>query len=84
MPIPIQIINNDIRSNKLCNGFSGNLNMFDFGLNNAHRQKLTNEWNTVGLLSTIDNFKSPYFTQVRSNEAHLKSIMEMARGPNCT
>ena len=69
------------KSGLACNGFSGNLNSFIYGLNNDYRQKLTREFNHVGQLAQFETVNSPYYTQVKVDPEYIKFLQDVS---NCT
>ena len=68
MPIPIQIIN----PQKCNNGYNGNLNAWDYLLNEEKKNKMIKEYNTVGQLAQYDTVNSPYYTKVEINPEYIK------------
>ena len=93
--IPIQITNNvqstnmgngvgliNGRPGEACNGFNGNLNSWNYGLNNDFKQKLIKEYSSIGKLAQFDTVNSPYYTQVQVDPGYIQFLENVVKCRN--
>ena len=82
MPIPIQINYNRINKNSrvACNGYSGSLPSWEFGLSPEFKERMTRQFNDVGKLAQFETVNSPYYTQVQIDPNYIRFLQEIT---NC-
>lgn len=82
MPIPIQISDISSRINikpgKCTNGYNGNLNMWDYGLNENFKEKIIKQYNSVGQLAQYETVNSPYYIQAGINQEYINFLQNIS------
>ena len=71
MTIPIQI---NSKPSTYCNGSSGKLPMWDYGLSNEYKDNMMDQYNHIGILSTLDMMNSPYYLQAKIDPEYVKFL----------
>ena len=81
VPPGINIINGGHSS--YCNNFNGNLNMWDYGITEEHKNRLSYEYSNVGVLAQYETVNSPYYTQVEVDPEYINYLIYLKNLREC-